>query len=103
MLRKIKKTRVQKAKTWSEKTSYRCRKYSIEINVLTRNIEVIIKNRLTKRFTIRYESKQDNFNSIKIASERAARERKRERERERERERNFDLAWTRGTAALDLN
>ena len=49
----------------------------------TRNIKVIIDNLLTKRLTIRYYLKQDNFDSIKIASERAS-------EKERERERDFE-------------
>ena len=49
--------------------------------LLTRNIKVVIENGLSKRFTIRYLLKQDNFDSIQIAIERTI-----ERERERERE-----------------
>ena len=41
----------------------------------TRNITVVIENKLTRQFAICYLLKQDNFNLIKIASER-------ERERE---------------------
>ena len=51
----------------------------------TRNIKVVIENKLTRQFAICYLLKQDNFNSIKIAIERAI-----EREIERERERDFE-------------
>ena len=55
----------------AESTAQKC-------TLSTRNIKVIIENDLSKRFTIRYHLKQNNLNSVKIASERA---RKRERKR----------------------